>query len=253
MMPLLMTTVMTIVREQDRGRIMGNVTLAMSVAPALGPTVSGPDPRGRVVALDVPAGAAGRGRDRPGRPAASSPTSARPAPATSTGPASRSRPLGFGPLVYGLSELGGPDGAGRRPGAASPSAWPRSPRSCCASCSLQRTGTPLLDLRTLQHRTFTVGLLLMSVAFMAMLGSMILLPFYLQDVHGLDELQSGLMVMPGGLAMGLLGPQVGKVYDRVGAPAAAGPRRRRHPGLADACSPRSPSSSRCGSCCRSTS
>ena len=39
MMPLLMTTVMTIVREHDRGRIMGNVTLAMSVAPALGPTV----------------------------------------------------------------------------------------------------------------------------------------------------------------------------------------------------------------------
>ena len=118
--------------------------------------------------------------------------------------------------------------------------------------SLQRTGTPLLDLRTLQHRTFTIGLLLMSVAFMAMLGSMILLPFYLQDVHGLDELQSGLIVMPGGLAMGLLGPQVGKIYDRVGAPPAAGPRRRRHPGLARACSPRSPPSSRCGWCCRST-
>ena len=41
MMPLLMTTLMTIVREQDRGRIMGNVTLAISVAPALGPAVSG--------------------------------------------------------------------------------------------------------------------------------------------------------------------------------------------------------------------
>src|SRR3954470_7608095 len=41
MMPLLMTTLMTIVPEHDRGRVMGNVTLAMSVAPALGPAVSG--------------------------------------------------------------------------------------------------------------------------------------------------------------------------------------------------------------------
>ena len=52
---------------------------------------------------------------------------------------------------------------------------------------------------------------------MAMLGSMILLPLYLQGVRGLSELQTGLLVMPGGLAMGLLGPQVGKVFDRVGA------------------------------------
>ena len=41
MMPLLMTTLMTVVPEHDRGRVMGNVTLAMSVAPALGPAVSG--------------------------------------------------------------------------------------------------------------------------------------------------------------------------------------------------------------------
>ena len=41
MMPLLMTTLMTIVAPEDRGRVMGNVTLAMSAAPALGPTASG--------------------------------------------------------------------------------------------------------------------------------------------------------------------------------------------------------------------
>ena len=41
MMPLLMTTLMTVVPEDDRGRVMGNVTLAMSVAPAMGPAVSG--------------------------------------------------------------------------------------------------------------------------------------------------------------------------------------------------------------------
>src|SRR4029079_12588987 len=41
MMPLLMTTLMTVGPRHDRGRRMGNVTLAMSVAPALGPAVSG--------------------------------------------------------------------------------------------------------------------------------------------------------------------------------------------------------------------
>ena len=41
MMPLLMTTMMTLVPPQERGKVMGNVTLVMSVAPALGPAVSG--------------------------------------------------------------------------------------------------------------------------------------------------------------------------------------------------------------------
>ena len=41
MMPLLMTTLMTVVPESDRGRVMGQVTLAISCAPALGPAVSG--------------------------------------------------------------------------------------------------------------------------------------------------------------------------------------------------------------------
>ncbi|WP_278256357.1 hypothetical protein [Nocardioides convexus] len=44
-----------------------------------------------------------------------------------------------------------------------------------------------MDLRTLKHRNFTVSLVLMSAGFMAFLGSMILLPLYLQDLRGLSE------------------------------------------------------------------
>ena len=51
---------------------------------------------------------------------------------------------------------------------------------------------------------------------MAMLGSMILLQLYLQNVRGLSPLSTGLLVAPGGLAMGLLGPRVGRVYDAHG-------------------------------------
>ena len=41
MMPLLMTTVMTLVPPARRGEMMGNISIVISVAPAIGPTVSG--------------------------------------------------------------------------------------------------------------------------------------------------------------------------------------------------------------------
>ena len=41
MMPLLMTTLMTLVAPADRGRFMGRVSIVISVAPAIGPTISG--------------------------------------------------------------------------------------------------------------------------------------------------------------------------------------------------------------------
>ena len=41
MMPLLMTTVLTLVPMSDRGRIMGRISIVMSVAPAVGPAISG--------------------------------------------------------------------------------------------------------------------------------------------------------------------------------------------------------------------
>lgn len=40
-MPLLMTTVMTLVAPSSRGKTMGNISIVISVAPALGPTISG--------------------------------------------------------------------------------------------------------------------------------------------------------------------------------------------------------------------
>ncbi len=215
MMPLLMTTLMTIVRESDRGRVMGNVTLAMSVAPALGPTVSG-------LILHV---ASWRWMFLAVLPVSIAIAIVGLRKLTDVGETHRSNvdwtsvvlsALGFGPLVYGLSQLGSETAnaaltwGGIAVGVAAIAVF------VLRQLRLQRDGEPLLDLRTLQHRSFAIGLALMSVAFMAFLGAMILLPFYLQEVHGLSELQSGLIVMPGGLAMGLLGPQVGKLYDRIG-------------------------------------
>lgn len=52
---------------------------------------------------------------------------------------------------------------------------------------------------------------------MAMMGVEMMLPLYLQNVHGLSALDSGLALLPGALMMGLVSPIAGRVYDKVGA------------------------------------
>jgi EmrB/QacA subfamily drug resistance transporter len=213
MMPLLMTTLMQVVPEEERGRVMGNVTLAISVAPAMGPAVSGVILQFGswrllfAVVLPIAALITWRGLKQlknVGETEAS----------TIDWLSVVTAAAGFGGLVYGLSRFEGGDvgvaativGAGLVAIAV----------FVVRQLSLQKRGTPLLDLRTLRHRTYTVALIMMSVAFMAMLGSMILLPLYLQNIRELTPLQTGLLVMPGGLAMGLLGPIVGRLFDQYG-------------------------------------
>jgi DHA2 family lincomycin resistance protein-like MFS transporter len=81
---------------------------------------------------------------------------------------------------------------------------------------LQRSEAPLLDLRAFTFRMFTVSVLLLVVAMIALFGAVILLPLYLQEIRGLKSLETGLVLLPGGLAMGLLGPFIGRIFDRVG-------------------------------------
>ncbi len=124
--------------------------------------------------------------------------------------------LGFGTFVYGLSQIGvDTQVAGGLP------AIPTLVLGALLvavfgwrQLRLQRTGTPLLDLRTLGFRTFAVALALMCLSFMALMGVMITLPLFLQSVSGMTPLTTGLLLMPGGLVMGLLGPRVGSLFDR---------------------------------------
>ncbi|GGS75044.1 MFS transporter [Planobispora rosea] len=213
MMPLLMTTLMQVVPEQDRGRVMGNVTLAISVAPAMGPAVSGVILQSGswrllfAVVLPIAAVITWSGLKQlknVGEPQFS----------TIDWFSVVTAAAGFGGLVYGLSRFEGGD-AGVAAGIVAGGLVVIGV-FVFRQLSLQKRGVPLMDLRTLRHRTYTVALILMAVAFMAMLGSMILLPLYLQNLRGLSPLETGLLVMPGGLAMGLLGPVVGRLFDRFG-------------------------------------
>jgi DHA2 family lincomycin resistance protein-like MFS transporter len=51
---------------------------------------------------------------------------------------------------------------------------------------------------------------------LTLFGTIILLPLYLQNVLGLTPMQTGLLLLPGGLLMGRLGPFVGRRYDKLG-------------------------------------
>lgn len=213
MMPLLMTTLMQVVPESDRGRVMGNVTLAISVAPAMGPAVSGVILQFGswrllfAVVLPIAAVITWSGLKQlknVGEPQFS----------TIDWLSVVTAAAGFGGLVYGLSRFQGGDV--RVAVAIVVAGLLAIAVFVVRQLSLQKRGVPLMDLRTLRHRTYTVALIMMSVAFMSMLGSMILLPLYLQNVRGLSALETGLLVMPGGLAMGLLGPTVGRLFDKFG-------------------------------------
>lgn len=211
MMPLLMTTLMSVVPEADRGRVMGNVTLAMSVAPALGPAVSGVILEffgwrwmfGLVLPIAMGIAVVGLRRLR---------NVSEPTPGSLDLPSVLLAALGFGTLVYGLSQIGA-DAALVAPEWLIGAGVLAVTLFAVRQVRLQRGAGPLLDLRTLRHRTYALALALMAVAFMSMLGAMILLPIYLQEVRGLSTLQTGLLLMPGGLAMGLLGPRVGHWFD----------------------------------------
>lgn len=213
MMPLLMTTLMQVVPERDRGRVMGNVSLAISVAPAMGPTVSGLILQVGswrllfVVVLPIAGLITWRGLAQLKNVGETKYSTIDWASVVTAA-------AGFGGLVYGLSRFEGGD-----PGfavAIVAAGLVLIAVFVARQLRLQKRGMPLMDLRTLTHRTYTLALILMSVAFMAMLGSMILLPLYLQNLRGLSALETGLLVMPGGLAMGLLGPTVGRLFDRFG-------------------------------------
>ncbi|GHD00525.1 MFS transporter [Zhihengliuella salsuginis] len=227
MMPLLMTTILDIVPPAKRGSMMGNVSIVISVAPAIGPTVSGlilQYLQWRMIffiVLPIAIVALVLGARMLGRLTEETEQSATPL----SFPSLLVAIPGFGLLVYGLSSLGG--GHGAEPGAAAtgPGATPFVALGIAVvaltvftfmQLRLQRTDRALLDLRPFTYRPFTVSLLLMVMAMVALFGVIILLPMYLQTVRGLDPLGTGLLLLPGGLLMGLLAPFVGRAYDRVG-------------------------------------
>ncbi|WP_084102198.1 MDR family MFS transporter [Demequina sp. NBRC 110051] len=216
MLPLLMTTVISIVPERERGRRMGTIGMVISVAPAVGPTISGlilavlpwrylflfvlP------VALTVLVFGVFKMR--------------------STNETRETRmdalsvilsAFGFGGIVFGLSQVGeSAEGDIASALVAVAVGVVALALFVWRQLVLQRTDSALLDLRVFRSRTFAIACAMFVVCMMGLFGGIILLPLYTQGVLGLSVLASGLMLLPGGLAMGLLATPIGRAYDRVG-------------------------------------
>nr|WP_241987009.1 DHA2 family efflux MFS transporter permease subunit [Cryobacterium psychrotolerans] len=217
MFPLLLTTVMTLVPPAHLGRMMGNISIVISVAPAIGPTISGAilsvlDWRWMFI-LVLPIALTAL---TVGGTLMKNVTTPRKTPIDVFSVILSA--FGFGGLVYGLSNLGAASG-----GIGSVSGWLPLAVGAIAltlfilrQLRLQQSDRALLDLRTFGSRTFTFAIVMMAISMMALFGTIILLPIYTQTVLGLSSLQAGLLLLPGGLVMGLLAPIVGRLYDRSG-------------------------------------
>ena len=75
---------------------------------------------------------------------------------------------------------------------------------------------PMLRVRVLQNKTFLTGTIIGMVVQAALLSIGILLPIYLQSLLGYSATESGLVLLPGALIMGIMGPIAGRWFDRHG-------------------------------------
>lgn len=75
---------------------------------------------------------------------------------------------------------------------------------------------PFLQLRVFKVGEFTLAAILSSVVMIAMLGVEVVLPLYLQIVHGMSAFHSGLTLLVGALALAVMSPITGKTFDRLG-------------------------------------
>ncbi|TDM14606.1 DHA2 family efflux MFS transporter permease subunit [Macrococcus bovicus] len=121
--------------------------------------------------------------------------------------------IGFGSVLYGFSEAGN-------------KGWDSAVVDSTIIIGLIFIGlfvfrelsmeNPMMDLSTLKYSGFSFTTLINIIVTMSLFGGMILLPVYLQSIRGFSPLDSGLLLLPGSLLMGLMGPIAGRLFDRIG-------------------------------------
>ena len=74
---------------------------------------------------------------------------------------------------------------------------------------------PVVNLRLFRDRTFASATIIGGVMYAMLMGSMFLLPVFMQELLGFDATQSGITLMPRTIAMMLLTPFIGRLYNRI--------------------------------------
>ena len=75
---------------------------------------------------------------------------------------------------------------------------------------------PFLELRILGSRDYALSVIGSMFLYLVMMGSSIIMPLYVQSIMGCSATVSGLVTLPGSLAMAVISPFAGRIYDRVG-------------------------------------
>ena len=115
--------------------------------------------------------------------------------------------LGFGGLLYGFSDAGN-DG------------WSSTPVVTTLAVGAialilfvwreMKTDNPMLEFRIFKYNMFTLTTLINVIVTMAMYAGMILPPIYLQQIRGFTPVESGLLMLPGAILMGIMSPITGR-------------------------------------------
>ncbi|AQY49622.1 putative multidrug resistance protein [Listeria weihenstephanensis FSL R9-0317] len=213
LLPLMFNTILVIFPEHKRGSAMGLIGLVIMFAPAVGPTISGLIIENLTwnwifwISLPFLIFALLFGlRYMKNVSEVTRPRIDILSIVLST--------LGFGGIVYGFSSAG-------------ESGWGSALVITTMIIGLVSLGLfawrqltmdqPMMDLRVFKFPMFTVGLLIVFIAFMIILSTMILLPIYLQTGLALAAFSAGLVLLPGGVINGLLSPVTGRLFDAFGA------------------------------------
>ncbi|GAA0435732.1 cholic acid efflux MFS transporter MdrT [Lentibacillus halophilus] len=213
MLPLMMTVILTVIPKEKRGKMMGLAGIVISFGPAIGPTLSGwllqhfswralfyvvlpivvltfifayiviknviklTHPKMDILSIILSS-------------------------------------LGFGGLLFGFSSAG--DGG-----------WTSLKVIVSLIAGVIILGlfiwrqlklqTPLLQFRVFKFKAFSVSIVITMIVMMSMIGAETLLPLYIQNLRGFTALQSGLVLLPGAVVMGMMSPVTGALFDKFGA------------------------------------
>ncbi|MFC5702639.1 DHA2 family efflux MFS transporter permease subunit [Cohnella faecalis] len=212
-MPLLMTVILTVFPPEKRGAAMGMVGFAIIFAPAIGPTIAGYVMEhfswrtmfyGMIPLALIVIGVAFFYLKN---------VSERKYPKIDIWSIILST-IGFGAVLYGFSSAGS-------------KGWSSAEVILSIVAGVVSlilftwrqlvSKSPLLDLRAFKYSMFSLTTVINIAVTMVMYADMMLLPLYLQNARGYTALESGLLMLPGALLMGIMMPVTGRLFDRFGA------------------------------------
>ena len=214
MWPVLQITVFSIYPLSKRGMAMGTVGLAMSVAPAIGPTLGGwqTDANGwRSIFLTLSiCGAVALILSICGLRNFGERDTSVEADFFSVALSI----FGFGGLMFGFTNI-------ENYPITSLMTWPFLIVGLAGIVwfvlrQLHHT-SPLLNLRVLKIRNFTVGTIIASMSFFAFSSVTVILPMYIQTDRGYSATMSGLVMLPGAIGTAIAQFLGGRLLDRWGA------------------------------------